>query len=304
MADDVAITAGSGTTVASDEIGGRHFQRIKPCLGADGTAVDAVGGAGAVSSAVQRMTLASDDPLVAAFGANGAAAVAPGAAGVLLALMRTLTSALVLEDDPAANGEALFKQGAVRRDTDGTQASANGDWETPQLVDGKLKVVASKHILTNSGTPFNRPADTTAYAFGDLVANSTTAGSVTPMQVTVLRTAAGAAKLLRCRLQKSGTTATNAQFRVHFWGAAVTAGAGDNSAMTTTGAANYLGAMDVLSMQAFSDGCSGAGLPSEGGDMNIKLASGSVVYCLVQALAAYTPASAEQFTLTVESEPY
>lgn len=40
MPDDVSITAGSGTTVATDEIGGRHFQRVKPAFGADGTAGD------------------------------------------------------------------------------------------------------------------------------------------------------------------------------------------------------------------------------------------------------------------------
>lgn len=40
MADDVAVTAGSGTSIATDDIGGRHFQRIKNCYGADGTATD------------------------------------------------------------------------------------------------------------------------------------------------------------------------------------------------------------------------------------------------------------------------
>lgn len=40
MPDDVSITAGSGTTVATDEIGGRHFQRVKPAFGADGVAGD------------------------------------------------------------------------------------------------------------------------------------------------------------------------------------------------------------------------------------------------------------------------
>lgn len=65
MADNVAITAGSGTSVATDEIGGVHHQRVKLGLGADGTAVDAVAGAGAVGTGVQRVTLASDDPAVA-----------------------------------------------------------------------------------------------------------------------------------------------------------------------------------------------------------------------------------------------
>lgn len=41
MADDVPITAGSGTNVATDEIGGRHFQRMKITWGVDGVADDA-----------------------------------------------------------------------------------------------------------------------------------------------------------------------------------------------------------------------------------------------------------------------
>lgn len=40
MADNVAITAGSGTTVATDDIGGVQYQRIKNTYGADGTATD------------------------------------------------------------------------------------------------------------------------------------------------------------------------------------------------------------------------------------------------------------------------
>lgn len=40
MADDVPITAGSGTAIATDEISSRHFQRMKIGIGADGTAVD------------------------------------------------------------------------------------------------------------------------------------------------------------------------------------------------------------------------------------------------------------------------
>lgn len=40
MADNVPITAGSGTNVATDDIGGVHYQRVKNTWGADGTAVD------------------------------------------------------------------------------------------------------------------------------------------------------------------------------------------------------------------------------------------------------------------------
>lgn len=38
MADNIAVTAGSGTTVATDEVGGAHYQYVKTAFGADGTA--------------------------------------------------------------------------------------------------------------------------------------------------------------------------------------------------------------------------------------------------------------------------
>ncbi len=38
MADDVQITAGSGTVVATDEVSSRHYQLVKPAYGADGSA--------------------------------------------------------------------------------------------------------------------------------------------------------------------------------------------------------------------------------------------------------------------------
>lgn len=40
MADNVAITAGSGTSIATDDIGGVHYPRTKISIGADGSATD------------------------------------------------------------------------------------------------------------------------------------------------------------------------------------------------------------------------------------------------------------------------
>lgn len=40
MADNVAVTAGSGTTLASDDIGGVQYPRVKATWGPDGTAND------------------------------------------------------------------------------------------------------------------------------------------------------------------------------------------------------------------------------------------------------------------------
>lgn len=43
MADNVAITAGSGTNVATDDVGGVHFQKVKLDVGGDGATVPATG---------------------------------------------------------------------------------------------------------------------------------------------------------------------------------------------------------------------------------------------------------------------
>ena len=40
MVDNIAITPGTGATVATDEIGGFHFQRVKTTWGPDGTGND------------------------------------------------------------------------------------------------------------------------------------------------------------------------------------------------------------------------------------------------------------------------
>jgi hypothetical protein len=107
------------------------------------------------------------------------------------------------------------------------------------------------------------------------------------------------ATVKRVRLVKSGTSATNAAFRVHFYGASPTVANGDNGAWSSSQAATYFGSIDVTVL-AFSDGCAAAGAATAGAEVQIVLTSGSTVYCLLEARGAYTPASAEVFTLTVE----
>ena len=154
---------------------------------------------------------------------------------------------------------------------------------------------------TNPTANFTRPANTTAYAANYLVANSTTAGSVSAMTLTASRFAAGSFMVRRLKLHKSGTSVTSALFRVHlFRTAPATVTNGDGGAFSVSGVADYLGAFDVNINQAFTDGACGFGVPVIGADSVIKLASGSSVYALIETKAAYTPANAEVFTLTLE----
>ena len=70
MADNVAITPGSGATVATDDVGGFHYQRIKVAVGADGVAADWPVGSG-TAAAVPRITLATDSPGIITTGTAG-----------------------------------------------------------------------------------------------------------------------------------------------------------------------------------------------------------------------------------------
>jgi len=151
----------------------------------------------------------------------------------------------------------------------------------------------------NASATFTRPADTTAYASGDLVANSTTAGSVTPMTLTVARKAAGSVQVIRAKVRKTTAGLTGAVFRVHLFNSStITATNGDNGAFLTSASANYLGYVDVTMDEAFSDGAVGyAGYTQP---PTIKMASGTDIFALLEARGAYTPGNAEQFTLTLE----
>lgn len=76
MADNIAVTAGVGTTIAADDIGGVLHQRVKLSQGADGSATD-------VSSAAPlQVTLANTGanatPLVVDLGANNDVSVNAG----------------------------------------------------------------------------------------------------------------------------------------------------------------------------------------------------------------------------------
>lgn len=147
---------------------------------------------------------------------------------------------------------------------------------------------------------FTRPANTTAYASGQLVANSTTAGSVSPMQFSGGRLNWGTGQVRRARVTKSGTSLTNAQFRLHLYRASQTAANGDGAAWSTDGVANYIGKLDVTMDAAFTDGAFGIATPVEGNDMTFKSNSTGSIYGLLEARAAYTPSSGEVFTVSLE----
>lgn len=144
---------------------------------------------------------------------------------------------------------------------------------------------------------FTRPADTTAYASGDLVANSTTAGSVVPLAFNDCNRGQGIhARIRRVRVITSSTSTTNASFRVHVFYASPTVANGDNAAISFNQALKYIGQVDVTVGQAATDGAAGSATC----DMLFNTTSGTILYGLLEARGAYTPTSAEVFTVKLE----
>lgn len=157
-----------------------------------------------------------------------------------------------------------------------------------------------------TGNTTTRPANTTAYAAYQLLANSTTAGSVTPATIAAAKGTNLTTTAVRCRLQKSGVAASgagsvaNAYFRIHFYNVLPTVTNGDGAAWLST-LAGWVGAFDITQMFLGSDYSAGIGTPVQGSTMAFSPVSGtSNLYYLIEAMAAYTPGSAEVFTPTLE----
>lgn len=146
MADNLA-TGSSGSTVvtalgtwsgdSAHAFGG--FSVILSGSEGSWTMSSIVGGAGAVSAGVQRMTLASDDPAVSALGATGDAAATQGSTGSISAKLRTVTSQL----NTIASGIPVTNAG-----TFATQAAQSGTWTVG--ISGTVTV--GSHAVTNAGT--------------------------------------------------------------------------------------------------------------------------------------------------------
>lgn len=164
--------------------------------------------------------------------------------------------------------------------------------------DNPLPVAAGRVVVVTAPT-MTRPADTTQYSTGDLVANSTTAGSVVPLEFDV-GGGSGMVRKIRIRTNRTSGGTTNAVFRVFLFRTAPTVAGGDNAAFNPANAANFIDAMDVVLNEQFSDGAANSS-NGAAGEINYSLPSGSTkLFGLVRAGAEYTPASAEQISVAIE----
>lgn len=234
--------------------------------------------------------IAATEVLVGAVGETAPASdtASSGLNGRLQRIAQRITSLIALV--PAAlSGSGNFKVAV-------NEAIAAGEAHVGQI--GATTVVIS------ASSTITRPADTTAYTSGDLVANSVTAGSVAALQfTTAARVSGGSGAIVGARIQKSTTSVTNAAFRLHLFDTTPTfTSAGDNSAISTVvvaSAKGYLGYVDITTMIQFSDVAWGTGAPDNNrGSVPFK-ATAQIIFGILEARGTYTPGNAEVFTIAI-----
>lgn len=190
--------------------------------------------------------------------------------------------------------------------------------------------MTDKRVSAGGFTPdcfdtFTRFADTAVYAAGDIVANSTTAASVVPLRFPALRTPNGSGIITGGRIIKSDDDLVSASFRLWIFTKQPFAAAGypaDNTALTLTYAAmqSFVGMLDfttfidagsanvavanptrnVMPYNASRAARSATNDPYTVG--GVTFTGQSLLYGVLEARAAYTPGSSEQFTVWLDCQ--
>lgn len=138
MADNVAITAGSGTTIATDDVSSVHYQRVKLVDGTlDSTAAipgDATNGLDVDVTRVQG-TVTVSGTVTANAGTNlNTSSLALESGGNLA----TIAGAVRAEDAASADGHTGIPSLAVRKATPANTSNTDGDYEMLQMSAGRL----------------------------------------------------------------------------------------------------------------------------------------------------------------------
>ena len=155
-------------------------------------------------------------------------------------------------------------------------------------------------VISTPSATFTRPTDTNAYTIGDLVANNTSAASVTPLSWAIVALQRDGAYIRSVQLKKSTTGVTAPNFRLHLFTTSPTVTNGDNGAYASTSVGWFCDLdVNMYTTDPFSDGNAGIGVPNNGSECAV-LPTVQTIYGLLEARGAYAPGNAEVFTAILE----
>lgn len=263
MADNDTLPA-TGSVVASDDILGVKYQRVKLTWGPDGTANDAD--------------------------------TASGKSIPIQLRSATGTAIGTAEDVASADGDGGIPMLARRTATPVNTSGTDGDYEVPQMNNGALWVSPLGFFATCS-TDITRPADTTAYAANDALSDSTSAPTSGGFTFTNAARKSGGSGVITDLLVMSSNAAGAQQGEIWIFDQAVT-NINDNAAYaisdaevkTVVAKIPYTTVADTNNALAHVQGLS-IGYTCVG-SANLRF--------LVKIKAAYTPASAEVTTVRIK----
>jgi hypothetical protein len=181
----------------------------------------------------------------------------------------------------------------------GTPVPVNADANCNAIANAPLSLTT-----TNPTSTLTLPSTTTAYAAGQLIANSATAGSVVVPSFSIANSGGGAA-IPRLRLSTNDTTSTAwgaVNIQIDLWSAAPTFTNGDRGAfLPATGTGAHLGAYTCTMSAEYGDGAYAECAPLVGNFSLPALASGTSIFWTMQAVSASGVTGASKvFTLTPE----
>ena len=173
------------------------------------------------------------------------------------------------------------------------------------LQSGSLPVAISAPNIVASSV-FTSPHTTSAYGVGQTVANSATAGSVTPLSFAIAPANGVPVSVIKARIltQTSGgagpSVSTPGVFRLHLYGQSPTVAAGDGVTFSTT-MVNWCGTLEGTLLQAGTDYSVAELVPNFGSFVGCAPAGGSqTIYGMLQAESAWTPGTSNStYTVTI-----
>lgn len=186
MADNIAVTAGSGTTIAADDIAGVLHQRVKLSQGADGVGVD-------VSSAAPlNVTLANTGVNATAVKVDGSAVTQPVSGTVTITPSGTQTVSGTVAVSTINSVAPAFGSGVrgatVQRVTVATDDSVpvtGTFWQATQPVSGTVTANAGTGTMAVSMAT-NTPLGTVAHDSADSGAPIKVGGRAVSAEITAV----------------------------------------------------------------------------------------------------------------------
>jgi hypothetical protein len=275
MADNVAITAGTGTTIASDDIAGVQYQRVKATLGADGTAVDPI----AISAALD---------------STGAGVPAVG----ILAQYDDTSTAAVTENRFAAPRITSTRE-LMTSDDDVLAAIQNSTLPVGYGAASTAGRIVPATVGFSAAVSVTRTSDTNAYAANDVLGAAT--GSTAALTFASMGPAAGEIVITSASFQRnvSAIISGETSYVLHLYNVTPPSALGDNTAfdLPSGDRASYLGS---ISLGSPVDLGSTLYVATDGINKQITLASSSLYGYLV-TVGAYTPTSAAVHVVTLHA---